>query len=253
MDELLNYISYEDEFFIRLTTHVTSFGFKGLPKDVHFSISHHPAKDGLNFHVTRNTEDNRNKPQIVIFTISKLSAPKIIESMGKELITLICEPLFIPYYQKLSKRKFSKRVLFIPYYKFDDFRNDLKLILENSSIRKKRRIKIAEQIGDSFTAWSQDESVQAHLLSKFERLPKRPSPNPVNGFLFSPLYTGQVIISNGQYFRLKPIEDLRQFLGSIIGGKTMNSIVYKTLLAIKRVSIAKSYADTKKHNNPVCL
>src|ERR1700743_1741142 len=71
MNTTINHISFEDSLWIKFSEELISFGHKGLPSDVHFTISFDPRNEDINFHITRNVSNQLNKPKITIACIHK--------------------------------------------------------------------------------------------------------------------------------------------------------------------------------------
>ena len=80
--EDINYISVNDYFWIRFVRQMINFGFQGLPKSVHYSISFSDKTPDINFHVTKEAEDPTNKPKITIVCMDK----QLLQEWLKELL-----------------------------------------------------------------------------------------------------------------------------------------------------------------------
>jgi len=60
---------------------VLSFSWRGLPKDVHLSISYQPKDGYINLHVTRNIGSPGDKPKVEIVRVAKVDAEAILGCM----------------------------------------------------------------------------------------------------------------------------------------------------------------------------
>jgi hypothetical protein len=70
MDKL-DYISIDKFFWLRFNENFISFGFYGLPSDIHLTVSYHANDTHVNFHLTKNIETADRKPKIEICRIEK--------------------------------------------------------------------------------------------------------------------------------------------------------------------------------------
>ncbi len=66
-----DYFSINKKFWIKLSNRLISFGCDALPNNVHFTIGFDERSPDINFHITKNTSDAKNKPQIKIFVTNK--------------------------------------------------------------------------------------------------------------------------------------------------------------------------------------
>jgi len=253
MEKSLNHISFSNEFFIRISAGVTNFRFSWMPEDVHFSIAHHPDSPYINFHVTRNTSDKDYKPKIVIFKISKAILTTILSTICQTMFDFVYLPLAFSYHLNLSKRKFAKQIKFLEFNEWGYLKDSLMRVFNQNTIRKNGRLKIEPSIVSELPEWTRNREIQRHLKKQFKRLPQDCPVQPLAGFLISPYYTGAVIILNGQYYQQKTNTNLKELAGTLMDMQLVNHLIFKTLLAIKRVSIAKDRESTEKFNQPVWL
>lgn len=103
MNQDINMISINDDFWIQLLDGRISFRFKGLPKDIHLTVSFHPDRPDINFHVTReiNVPD---KPQIKVVLIDKELLKQLETPIGISFFSAMIEPLPLkPYHLNSNK------------------------------------------------------------------------------------------------------------------------------------------------------
>ena len=69
-DKKINWFKIKGLGWVQINPHLLSFGYKSLPKDVHFTISWNGEKY-IDLHLTRNVSDKDDKPCIPILKIEQ--------------------------------------------------------------------------------------------------------------------------------------------------------------------------------------
>lgn len=114
MNQDINMISINEDFWIQIVDGRISFRFKGLPKDIHFTLSFRPDRPDINFHVTREI-NIPDKPQIKVALIDKELIKQLVIPIGISLFSAMIEPLSLkPYHLN------SNKCAYVPFDAFND-------------------------------------------------------------------------------------------------------------------------------------
>lgn len=88
----VNTFSFRNLFWIQFHENRISIGNRFLPSNVHFTIAYNEQSPDVNFHISKNTSDENNKPKIEIVRISK----KLLEALMPDLVFRIIGNILIP-------------------------------------------------------------------------------------------------------------------------------------------------------------
>ena len=248
---IIDNLYFIDHFFVRLSPRVANFRYNELQNDVHLSFSYGASNKRYNVHVSRNIGQPENKPQIVIFKIEKELFQRALTILSVDIFEIFYRPLNVAYHQGLSKRRFAKKVKLLETKLPEVVELKMRDLFLNATIQRGSQLEIYPEIIDQFKKWASKKATQRLLRKQIIGLPWEISNQPKTGYLISPVYHGVVLISDGCYY--VPKEDIEpiRILNSYLGDALTKRIIFKTLLAIKRVSIASSKADTLKYYDPI--
>lgn len=256
---MINHIRIGEDFFISFGPAVSSLGFKGLPKDVHLSLSYAPGKP-INFHVTRNIGDGTNKPHISIFKMDKKMAEKALQALSSQVIMHLLQPLDISYHVWSHRKGRMNGVKFLSFNNFEErkqyqaFRNGLLTVFRKSStVKRNRKLKILPSIEANLAEWAQDPQKRYELAENFEQMPRKFTRHTDMGLLICSVYKGPVIRINNQFYTFRKDGGPIYLAQALLGPELANHLIFKTKLAIQRIKNAANYQETEKFNQPVIL
>lgn len=256
MDSPINHISINDIFWLQIKSHLVSFGFKGLPDDVHYTISFSDLSTKVNLHVTKNVSDHTNKPQVKIIEIEKDLLEKIAPELMKKVLRMQLQPLDIDE----LKNNYEDAIGFIPYdelsrpeYQSVTEKRLIEMFSDIARIRKKTKLKISGDIDQRFEAWTNSEDTQREIIDAIIELPIEISKKVMGGVILTPDQTIQAISLNGKWYSLKTDLKPAKILEVCIGPVLAKQIVWKAKRALVIVKYANSYSDTEPMNKPVHL
>lgn len=258
MTKTIDHFSVNDLFWIQFKSHLISFGFKGLPNGIHFTIGFDSRTTDANIHITKNYSDPKDKPKIKVLVINKTLLEEIAPSLLLSMINSVLKPIDI---DKLQSENTSE----LGFISFNSFENSVlsaiseqKLInnfKDISRLRKKTRLKIKGDIGERIERLVQDDEYQEEMMNKLETLDiSKEFENTVEGGIIltndNILY---VIRINNLWYTFK--KDLRfsDIFTGIMNERLVRHLVWKTKRAIIQLKNAKTYLDTKKYDNPIRL
>lgn len=254
MEKNIDYFSVNDLFWIQVKEHLISFGYKELPKDIHFTISFNSVR-GINLHVTKNTNDFKNKPQIGIVTISKDDFDRFENLITKKLLRLILKPFDIGDFKKRNMNK----VGFLSFEKIY-LGNTGKMIEEKlkgiikpiSKLQKRSRFKIK---GDIETAFNENPFSTTFLKKMMKHI------RPLN-FKSTLFVEGGNLISRKESITVVKIDDkwfefnqpdITNLLILLMGENIGNKIKWRLKRAIVLVKNANTYKEVEKYNSAPVL
>jgi hypothetical protein len=238
---------------------VFSLRFEGLPEDVHLSLSYYPGKP-LNFHVTRNTFDESNKPHISIFKIDKKMAEAALITLSTAMFKCFLKPVDISYYLRSHRKGRINDIKFLSLNdfekgdKYNAFRKDLTRVFRKSSVMKRKgRLKILPSMETELTEWAQNSKVKNNLAEKIKQLPRKYPQQTDMGLLICPSFKGNVVRINDRFYSFRQETNPIDLANTLLGPKLTKLLLFKTRIAVQRIKTANNYQETAKFNNPVEL
>lgn len=256
MIEPIDNISINNVFWVQMRPYLVSLGFKGLPDNIHFTISFEDRSADINFHVTKNYSDPKNKPKITIVCIDKFLLEEITPSITFALLNKLLRPLNI----EELKSKYDYNLGFIPFASLehsdtyslteqkliDSFKDILK-------IRKNTRLKIEGDIEKSLETFATSENLQTSIFNNMVELSTYFQKPFDGGMIISEENVLQVICINDKWYTLrtdlKPVE----LLTAVVNTKLIKKIIAKTKRALISIKYATTYEDTEHLNKPIRL
>lgn len=257
MTKIIDHFSINDLFWIHFKSHLTSFGFKGLPHSIHFTIGYDGRSKDVNLHLTKNHSEPKNKPKIKILIIDKKTLEEIAPSLYLRLFIAFFEPLDIDDFKPqtndlgyLSIKNLetsswlerSEQIL-IDYFK------------DISRIRKKTRLKINGDVEKVFEKVIQDDSFQHEAIEKINLLDLSREFNGTidSGAILTRKGVLYVIRINNNWYSLKEDVKYNDIFNELIDRRLMRLLVWKTKRAIIHLKNSETYLDTKIYDNPIRL
>lgn len=256
MVETIDHISINDIFWIQFKSHLVSFGCKGLPDGTHFTIGFDERSTDINFHVTKNTTDPKDKPQIKIVIIDKQTFEEVTPSLALSMLNKILKPLDM----KKLKAKYNYDLGFIS---FDSLQNSEASFLTEqclidgfkdiSRLKRKTRLKVEGDIEKRLESFATSEQLQQTLLNNKVELSDEFEKYVEGGMVLMEDNTLQVIRINERWFTIRT--DIKPFdiLCAFVKPKLACHLVWKTKRALVAVKHAKKYSDTENLNRPIRL
>lgn len=253
-EKSIDYISVTDNFWIQLKSHLITFGFKRLPKGTHLTLSFKNSDPDINFHVTKNSKNSNDKPQIKIAVIEKKHLEDVIHLIWFEIIDKVLLPLDI------NKLK-AKSNNYLRFISFESLRNsgftslvEQSLIKELSfSLKRKTRIKFEGDVEKDFENVVVSEDLRESFLELISNLPEDFEESLDSGIILTDDEIVEVIIINGNWFTLRTDTKLVDILSMFINPQLAKCLIWKTKRAVIAVKHAKKYSDTKHLNMPIRL
>jgi hypothetical protein len=256
----VRHISTEDVF-LTFNARQLCLGLKKGPKDVHFTLSFHPNSDDMNFHVTRNTSDQKNKPQIVIAVVNKVSLESALTKLSKNIFYVFFEPLIIPKFCKIPKRGYHPQLDFISLSNFKDSKeadslcNEITKTFNQSSKleRNGRRLRIGPTLDANFITLGKSKQNLQLIRPYLMPLSHAGLDKVELGYLSTFYFSGLVIIAGNQVFRQRVNIPFKEFAECILGMELTKVLSAKTKKALTDIIKANNYEESLVFNDPIRL
>lgn len=254
MEKNIDYFSVNDLFWVQFKEHLISFGYKELPKDIHFTISFNGVH-GINLHVTKNSDDFKNKPQIGIVSINKDDFERFENLITKKLLHLILKPFDIEDFKKRNRN----RVGFLPFEKIQQS-NTGKMIEEKlkdiikpiSKLQRKSRFKIKGDLSTAFNENTFSIPFLNKLMKHIRPLNFKSNLFVEGGNLISRKESIMVVRIDDKWFEINQPE-IKNLLILLMGKNIGNKIKGRLKRAIVLVKNANSYKEVEKYKSTPVL
>lgn len=257
---IFNHISINDYFWIRSSPQLINFGFRGLPKDIHYSLSFSNKSPDFNFHVTKNTEDSKNKPKITIVCIDKKLLQEWLEvnfsALSNSLLRTMLQPLDIFE----LKNKYDNNLGFIS---FESLKNTdacslaeqslVERFREISKVKNKTRLKIKGDVEKRFEDWAESDELISLGLDQMTDLSTDYERKIDGGIIISEENAIHVIRAYNEWFSIKEDFQPSDFLNRFIHPELFRHLNRKIKRAIVVIRKAKTFDDTIMLNKPTLL
>ncbi|MFN3530597.1 MAG: hypothetical protein ACK417_11800 [Bacteroidia bacterium] len=253
---MMDHISVNDSFWIQIKSHLVSFGFKGLPKDVHFTISFNKKSNDWNIHITKNVGTSKDKPQIKIVVIDQILLQELTSSIMFTILNVIFRPINIIAIKEQHQNNIGFILLHIlQSSEFSAFTEQslIESFKHLSRIKKKSRFKIEGDIQAGLENFADSQFIAQLLLDSIVDFPDNDDLNIDSGLLLTGSQTLYVFRIFGKWFEMRDDIVLIDFLNALVGSELAKHILWKTKRAIVAIKFAKNYSDTAHLNNPIRL
>jgi hypothetical protein len=256
MESDISNIRINDWFWVKFGTGFVSFGYKGLPDDVHFTLSLSEKADDYNIHLTRNIgTDPRNKPKIEIVRINKKILEKIGPYSALNLIYTFLKPLDV---NPIIKSKRKTKFISIESLESGPRAKELEShVIESfkpiSKIKSKGRFRIEGPLESVFENVLQNEQYLDSIFDScvdFKDIIDQPTRG---GMLMYSKKSIPILKINNEWFEFSPEVNPMELLSSIVGDDWANAISDYTKLSLDHITAAKDYEETKPWNTPIIL
>lgn len=251
-----NYFSVKNNFWIQFQPHLISFGFKKLPKDIHFTVSFNSNNPDINLHITKNTNNKLDKPQITIVCIDK----KLLDELSNDLIKVFFKNILKPFDIEIIKKKNHNNLGFISFNNLQSLSisKQFEETLINSfkdyyKIKSKRRLKFNSNIEEPLQEFSNTEKIQKSIFESFVEIPEKFSTPISGGIIVSENEIFHALYIKNQWYLINTEIHFPSVLEEMLAPNLLKSIIRKTLRSITYISDAKNYSDTLQFNNPIRL
>jgi hypothetical protein len=241
------------QFWFRFNENAVSFGSSMLPKEMHYTISYHPNDSFINLHVTKNTNDQKNKPQIKIVRISKEDAIKYTDNITRRLLGNMLKPFDITEFKRRNRNK----IRFLPFDALKDSPDGK--VLEGKlteafmpiTNKKKSRVKIKGNIGETLENLATSKEYLKRIGKNIRPIPKRHKTLVEGGTLVSRNESISVIRRGDQWFEVLTQNQFSSLI-EIITTKDISRVVLgRAKMAMVKLREAKVYQDVEKYNKSV--
>ncbi len=245
--EGLNKISFEGKLMLRFTDNIINLWFEGLPKDVHFSLSINKNSSDINFHVTREVNNPRNKPKNDVFVIARNICDDLMNDLAKHLLHQTLTELDITEILETGNARF------IPHSNFEksDFyfsvEKELNQLASNILKPKGRKaLKIKNNAAVELENFNTDATAFMELCNESVGLDEMQA----SGIIITAEKVYSVINFNGKWYIPKSSLTINDFLISFLGKRLAEKIFYCTQKAIVIVKNASSFDEIRHLNKP---
>jgi hypothetical protein len=255
MNSSINYFSIEKQFWIRITEHLVNFGYNYLPEDVHFTISFDSRSDKINFHLTRNVSDSKNKPKITIASIEKELFNKLLEPYANALLSKIYIPLDLRFW----RGKYGKGLYFCSFADLEKDKNRTNIeefILRNFkevSETTKSKLKIKSSFEEKFTTPVNIGKFRNIIINNLKRFPRKFVTDTEVGILFTKKLSFLIVRFNETWYKFNDQLNPMELLKIVVNDETVAELIKKSQESFAIIKTAETYQDTEPYNSPIHL
>jgi hypothetical protein len=245
----INSISVNEMFWVRFESNSINLDFKGLPQNVHFTISFNPKSPDVNFHITRNNGTQNDKPKIEILRINKRILEEDAEKLGLVLLGKALEE--IPFSEIES-------AYFFPFG--DENSNNRKLIQnkleekfkDNMHIKRRGKLKIIGELESKFQEFATDTELLETILDDVVPIEEASVEHIQGGVLMIDSLEIPVIRIHNKFYRMKQLTP-DEFLSVFFNPNVYNRLLPMIKKAIIRVKNLNSWAETQPYSKSIRL
>jgi hypothetical protein len=257
MKSEINNIKINDLFWIKFGNGFISFGYKGLPSDMHFTVSMSDKSDDYNIHLTRNIgTDPKNKPKIEIVRINKNILEKVAPYSILSIIYKFLKPIDISAIITNAKEE----AFFISMESLQNGPDAQEIeshIIETirpiSKVKSKGRFRIQGELEGAFENVLRNDQVLSAILDSQTEFKDAIGTSTKGGMLMYKQEAIAVLQINGQWFEFMPEVNPIEILASIVGREWAKVISEHTNISLSRIKDATNFDETKKWNTPIVL
>jgi|SRR6185312_420414 len=242
-----------------------SFSFRiidvrsNIPKDVHFTFGYNKETGDINLHVTRNVQDQNNKPHVKVAICHKDALNEALPKLGAKLIKLHLMPL--AWFNRKKKTKYreyqERRFLYMSAVeKWSDYREGEFLPQAAKHFKKKGgkgKYEMQPTFEPGMEQWSKTKFRMKALRAAIKPLHDMDLTQPVWGLLLSKEYRGPALIVDREIYIFRAAVEPLEFFAALLGKTTALQLIQKVKDAIRIVEHAESYDDIKKAGEAIRL
>lgn len=246
-------ISLSDLFWTQFKKGRISFSFKGLPESIHFTFAWNDGYTKINFHITKNIGDGKDKPKIVIANFDN----SLIEYITSFFPTI----LFNKLYQPISFKKYSRRnrknirIFHTDSLEASMLNERIDNIFKQMTTTKKNKIKIEDSFEKHFLSLASSKEERRIILNNISPLTSRSFKHKSirEGVIFIGNKTYPFISANGKCLILKKRFTIFDLLTYFSKPELTKELVIYFKESLEKIQTAKSYSDTIPFNRPYTL
>lgn len=244
MTDKIDYISIDNCFWIQFNKKYVSFGLRDLPSDIHLTISYNPDLPDINFHLTKNTSNQSNKPKIEIFRISKNLLELTFERGFLTFLFNMVEPIDTSVvtdgsnfgYISTNEIESKSEEVVLSSFKEGDYQ-----------IKKKRRLKITSNIEERFNELSRKQELQE--LYKTMIKPLNNSMELMDSGIVTSATDSIVGIKLfGTWYKFRDKVELSELFNGLVEQRTIKQLKRRFKESIIKLRTAESFSDTEDEN-----
>ncbi|MBS1529178.1 MAG: hypothetical protein JSU01_02625 [Bacteroidetes bacterium] len=230
-----------------------------IPKDVHFTFGYNKETGDINLHVTRNVQDQNDKPNVRVAIFHKDDLNRALPALAAKLIKVHLIPLSFynrgkkTKYREYQQRKFIdlSEVAQSSGYEGGEFLPEAKKHFKKKG--GKGKYEMQPTFEDGLQRWSRSKFRMKTMRAAIKPLREMDLMNTMWGFLFATEYSGPALISNGGVYVLRTGLEPADLALALFGKEKSKQLGKKIDDAIRRVRNAKTSTDTKDAGAPIRL
>lgn len=243
-----------NDFWCRLSERVFNLGCNIFPKDVHCTLVFDENLKDLNFHLTKNTRNPQDKPQIKIVIIEK----KVFNQIAENTLPFFITNFFERFDMKSYREKHQNEVGFISTVDIDN--SDLGIIIKNalfenltdiSKIKANgKKLEIKGDINSRIDIFAGADGLIESIFEAAQYIKDTYGKTVDAGILLTQNETKHVLRINEEWFTFRSL-NVFKLLCMYVTRKTAYQIICKTEHALELLKEAQTYSDTEKYNYPI--
>lgn len=257
--EDLECIWFKGIFWIKIKPYLLSFGWNGLPKNIHYTLAFNENSDSVNLHLTKEKTEESEKMNLRLVEIKKTEIEGVTNYVGKRMLGSILKSLDIGKFRLENRNKIG----FISYEHLQGQVNseviEKKFSEAFAQITKRANKQIKIKGGQNIIG----EKLESVALSSEMRRILKNNIKPVyrhfhgpfieGGMLISRKETKQVIRFDQTWFEIQMPQDLTEFLSKITNPKIAANFLERNKIGLDTLCNAKTSSDLEKLGKPINL
>lgn len=250
------HFSYNSDFWFQIKSQLIIFGLKGTPNNVHFTISYNEKSDDINFHITKNSTDPKDKPQIKIIIINK----KLFNEVLPPLLIKFLNRILVLFEVEKFKKKYGNELYFISYDSLQKpeiySKIEQQLSIHFNDILKRKNnnhYKINGNIEECFEALINSKNFKDSIIDSEYNLFEKFNNQTKNGIIITNDNAVFVFFINNKWYTLNTNLSFFHILATSLNQKLAQQITWKTKRALIAIKDAKKYSDTSHLSDPIRL
>lgn len=251
----LNEISFNGWFWIRFNSQLIIFDWEDLPKGVHYTIAFNENSEDINFHITKNVEDEKGKPHIEIARINKKLFGKWLKEFVPLLPSLLLKYIVKPLNIIELKNKYGNKLDFIHFDGLMQSNLLEQVLVENfdgmyRKLKKDTKLRVKGDIERGFENFVTSKKVKAVVLNNMSNLK---SVYKEVGVIVSRENIIPAIYTDNKWFSIEEKINTFELLKEFISPELLQLLNNKINKALEIIQEAKNCDDTALLNMSVRL
>ncbi|TRW23612.1 hypothetical protein FMM05_13200 [Flavobacterium zepuense] len=243
-----------NDFWCRLSDRVFSIGLGILPKDIHCTLVFDNLLEDVNFHLTKNTANHNDKPQIKIVIINK----EVLYQMAEDILPSFFTNILERFDMKSYREKHNDEVGFISTTEIEN--SDLEAVFKNaiseafSDISKiksaGKKLEIKGDINSKLENFVIKDELVDFIFNTAEAIEESYEKSLDGGILLTQEEATHIFRIDSEWYTFKNLS-VFELLSLFVTRKTAYQIICRTINALEVLKEAKTYGDTEKYNYPI--